>query len=161
MKEIPLTKGKTALVDDADYDWLCQWRWHCAAGDRYAARGNGIYMHRQIMGLPEVRNPRGENGNYPEVDHVDRDGLNNQRGNLRVCTRQQNLRNKGRQSNNRSSRFKGVTRHRQRRKWTAWIEHKYLGVFDDEVQAARVYDAAAKERFGEYARLNFPLGDIP
>lgn len=93
MKEIPLTQGQVALVDDADYDWLMQWKW-CAYRHRhtfYAVRsewlGNGkqrtVLMHRVILGL--------EHGDKREADHINHNGLDNQRTNIRIVTRQENM----------------------------------------------------------------------
>src|ERR1043165_2122866 len=86
-REIPLTQGYVALVDDCDYEWLSQWKWcaHVAKGGRtaYAFRAKGIAMHRVIMNAPEGM----------DVDHRDHNGLNNTRANLRICTHAENQRN--------------------------------------------------------------------
>jgi hypothetical protein len=148
---IPLGDGCYAYVDAADYEWLRPWNWQiCSSG--YAARhekGRLILMHRQIMQPPKGM----------VVDHIDGNKVNNCRFNLRVCTRKENVRNKRRRSNS-SSRFKGVGYYKRSRKWCAKIscmgERIWLGYFTDEVEAARAYDRAAVEYFGEYARLNFP-----
>ena len=151
MKQIPLTRGKYALVDDRDYETLSRFRWHAInrSGWWYAAKGsapNVEYMHRVIA--------RPEGGLL--VDHKDGDGLNNVRENLRVATHAQNMRNRKIQKNNTSG-FKGV--HLDCGKWRAKIKYNgqwtHLGLYLDPVQAARVYDAKAKELFGEFARPNF------
>lgn len=159
MKKIPLTQGKFALVDDADFDWLNQWKW-CAIKGRstfYAARRatyergkqKGILMHRVLLGAPVGL----------DVDHKNGDGLNNQRDNVRVGTPQQNSFNRRRNAKG-SSKFKGVCWYPPGRKWAARIrvnQHRFhLGYFSDETLAALAYDAAAKENFGDFARLNFP-----
>ena len=148
---IPLGNGHYAYVDAADYEWLRQWTWH-TYDDGYAVRnenGKQILMHRQIMQPPKGM----------VVDHIDGNRANNCRFNLRVCTRQQNIRNNRKHSGS-SSRFKGVGYLKHCRKWYArlWCTGKWiwLGYFMDEVEAARAYDRKAVELFGEYARLNFP-----
>lgn len=155
-KRIGLTQGKFALVDDDDYEWLMQWKWHYS-NTGYAVRNspyvNGkrktISMHREIMKTPD----------YMDTDHRDLKRLNNQRYNLRVCTRSQNCQNKFRSSKNTSG-YKGVVWHKKLEKWQAQIQrtkkNTHLGYFDTPEEAAYAYDVAARKRFGEFARLNFP-----
>lgn len=153
MKEIPLTKGKVALVDDGDYDELMKYSWYaneCGHGKElyYARRGGKarISMHNQIMGFPTS-----------QVDHIDKDGLNNQRENLRIGTHAQNLANTGPRGG--SSKYKGVYK-TETGKWKSVImvnNKRYsLGHFSDEGEAAIAYDAKAVELLGEFAYLNFP-----
>ena len=155
MKRIPLTQGKFAIVDDEDFEYLSQFKW-CASknGNRYYAKRsiweNGrrflLPMQNAIMGVPHG----------VIVDHIDQNGLNNTRHNLRVCTRAENNYNKGKQKNNTSG-FKGVSR--DRRKWCAviWMNRtrKHLGFFSTPEEAARAYDAAARELHGDFACTNF------
>lgn len=168
MKEINLGKEMKALVDDADYDSVQRFGWHVVynRGKYYAARklNRRVYfMHCQIMGVIH--------GDKRNIDHIDGNGLNNQRSNLRFCTQQENTRNR-RGKRGCSSRFKGVLLYRSNhwppkgiKKWRAVIEtgpsrkQISLGIFDREEEAARAYDAAAKKFFGEFARLNFPDKD--
>ncbi|MBN1124206.1 MAG: HNH endonuclease [Sedimentisphaerales bacterium] len=92
------------------------------------------------------------------VDHIDHNGLNNTRANLRVCTPQQNSRNRRSQSGR--SKYKGISYDKRYKRWKARIrfQNKYIhiGTFRDEARAARAYDAKAAELFGEFACLNFP-----
>ena len=157
-KKIELTKGKFTLIDDTDYEYLNQWRWYAWKNGNafYAARMEGkrpfrkmILMHREIMKTP----------NRMVVDHVDMDGLNNTRTNLRNCTSSQNMRNTKVHSNN-SSGYKGVYWDKLVGKWHAQIsiDYKtiYIGIYDTIEDAARARDEAAKQYHGEFAVLNFP-----
>ena len=158
-KEIPLSQGRVAMVDDEDFERLNQHKWcvHQKDGIYYALRhftkSNGKktmkFMHREILELGD---------HIPCVDHIDRDGLNNRRNNLRLATNSQNFMNKI-AHRNASSAFKGVRWHKRDNVWTAQItlnkKYVHIGQFRDEMEAARAYDRKAKELFGEYARLNF------
>jgi hypothetical protein len=108
-------------------------------------------MHRFILGATDRK---------VKVDHKDRDGLNNQRYNLRPSTNGQNNMNSSKRSDGNSSKYKGVCWHKRYGKFQAGIKlngrSKYLGMFTDELQAALAYDAAAREHFGEFALCNFP-----
>jgi len=158
MREIPLTQGKVALVDDADYEQLVKYRWYALKsyhtyyavrnGSRTLGKQSLILMHRVIMrALPGQ-----------ETDHVDGNGLNNRHENLRLCTTAENQHNQRKHRG--SSRFKGVWRHTNRQAWEAGIgidcKKLYLGYFHNEDDAAKAYDRAARELFGEFACLNFP-----
>ena len=162
MKEIQLTQGKVALVDDEDFEWLSQWSWSVSSkgGKLYALRRHGIKeggkgelitMHRVILG--DVKGM--------DTDHIDGDGLNNQRSNLRICTRAENLRNRKKPRVNNEI-YKGIKKYSGvfRTKWRAIIGHsgivEHLGMFDTPEEAAHAYDQAAREYFGNYANLNFP-----
>jgi hypothetical protein len=148
---IPLSDGLYAYVDAADYDWLNQWDWHSAGGG-YAARtekGRIIYMHRQIMPPPKGK----------VVDHQDGNKANNCRCNLRDCTPQENRCNAPRKARGRCQ-FRGVYLDKRRGRIRSHIKCKgkyyWLGRFPTEAEAARAYDRAAVEAFGEFARPNFP-----
>ena len=102
MKKIKLTQGKVALVDDGDFEWLSQWKWTYKNGG-YAYRSIGskghIFLHRAIMKSPKNL----------EIDHINGNGLDNRRSNLRFATHKQNIRNQQKQKN-RTSKYKGVSR---------------------------------------------------
>ena len=156
MKEIELSQGKVALVDDEDYEYLNQWKW-CALKSHnvyYAVRTvrhdnmqTTQCMHRLILNCPSGM----------KDDHRNGDGLDNRRDNLRICTNAENIHNSRVQSRNKSSRFKGV--HLHKAKWCSRIKVNgvkiHLGYFISEYAAADAYDLAAKKYFGEFARLNF------
>ena len=185
MKLIPLNKGdKTSkiscagqffsMVDDEDYDWLMKSNWHTKISNNgkntaYAARWHrkpdntpsGIKMHREIMGVTDPK---------IYVDHIDHNGLNNQKCNLRLCTHSQNGANRLSRKNS-SSKYLGVCllRHKNTRKdgtivysegWCAKIRKngkcQHIGMFKIEEDAAKAYDKKAKEIHGEFAKLNFP-----
>lgn len=163
MKEIPLTQGKVTLVDDADYEWLNQWKW-CAQSNKlsdvfYAQHGFNvcpglrkyIRMHRFILGMTDPK---------VQVDHRDRDGLNNQRLNLRVTDASGNVHNRGKIKTATTSKYIGVARARGDVKFRAQIRLNgvlvHLGCFAWERDAANAYDSAAAKHFGEFASLNFP-----
>lgn len=156
MREIPLTRGLVALVDDEDYERVSEFKWRACVRARatYAIRTKMtnrrtkfIFMHRFIVGAPADA----------VIDHRDWNGLNNQRSNLRICTVQQNCAN-GRRKPGKSG-FRGVQPISSGR-WRAVISIsgrlKHLGVFSLPEEAARIYDAAALNSFGEFAVLNFP-----
>lgn len=149
---IPLTKGKVAIVDAKDYEWLSQHKWYASQKRNgfYACRhskGKVIYMHRVIMKAPQ--------GLF--VDHIDGNGLNNRRSNLRVCTVSQNHQNQRFRGG--LSRYKGVCFLKKINKWRANIgfdgRRMHIGCFDNEIEAAKAYDRKADELFGEFAYLNF------
>lgn len=156
MKEIELTQGKVTLVDDEDFEYLNQFNWYAAKFKNtfYAQRGicvgkriNIIKMHRVIMSTPIGL----------DVDHIDGLGLNNQRINLRNCTRSQNSMNQKPRLNC-SSKYKGVTWNKRDKVYNARIIINYkkidLGYFTNEAEAALAYNFKAKELFGEFACLN-------
>jgi hypothetical protein len=163
MKFIPLTKGYQAAVDDADYLFVSQFKWTACVKLRkhstlvYARRNiqrvghqqYSLWLHRVLMNVTDSK---------IQVDHRDHDGLNCCRDNLRVATGTQNEGNQRIQGRPKSSRFKGVSWDKRTQNWMAYIKfhskRKFLGRFDCEESAARAYDSAACELFGEYANLN-------
>jgi len=164
VREILLTRGYIALVDDADYDRVMAagpWCAKVTRNDIYAMRnvrrpggkGGGTQMlHRFILGL----------SGSVLVDHRNRYGLDNRRGNLRIgVTRSQNNANSGKHRGAFTSRFRGVCW--KKKKWCAQIVRSgkkvHLGYFTEELDAARAYDAAAREQWGEFAKSN--LGQNP
>ena len=161
MKEIQLAKGGVAMVDDADFPQLSRYRWYLHPAG-YAIRfeaSNGsmrsYYMHRDVTGAPSGH----------EVDHVNRDKLDNRRENLRLCSRSQNNVNVVRASYPNSTGFRGVFYIEARGQWCAQIwangRHLKLGRWRSPEDAARAYDSAARELHGEFAVLNFPDGEAP
>jgi len=162
-RKIPLTQGKYAIVDPQRYEELAKYKWFAVRSERgyYALRmtkakkgkvkQKGVRMHRVIL--------KPTNGKF--IDHINHNGLDNRRANLRFCTTQQNTWNKRKQRGNYSSKYKGVTWLRSEKKWQVRIvcngRQISLGYFDDEKEAARAYDAKAEELFGEYASLNLEL----
>lgn len=153
MKEIELTQGRVALIDDEDYDIVSLYNWHTRRTTRsdYAATtrcGKTLHMHRMVMLAPAGL----------EVDHINGDGLDNRKSNLRVCTVKENRRNRrpSRGQRRSSSGLKGVQKNGK--KWASYItvdyQKHYLGIFTTKEMAARAYNSAAKKHFGEFARLN-------
>jgi hypothetical protein len=159
MIEISLTKGKISLIDDEDYDLVSQYKWQAQFGPHthYAraalsrtlnnGRQKKIQMHRLIMNAKE--------GQY--IDHINGNGWDNRKENLRFATNRQN------QGNQRirkfSSVYKGVCWHKRDKRWVATInidgKTKYLGCSTSEIAAAKLYDKEAIIHFGEFAKLNF------
>lgn len=154
MKKIKLTQGKYALVDDEDFARVNQHKWHAQKlGSNWYARGRcgnrvlKVFMHRFIMNAPK--------GKY--LDHIDGNGLNNQKLNLRFATCQENNRNR-KKTPGCTSDYKGVHWSTCKRKWRACIKVDYgrihLGRFDLEPSAAIAYNRAAVKYFGKFAKLN-------
>jgi hypothetical protein len=161
VREIPLTQGKVALVDEEDYERVSARPWFAVKDEKvnrtnwYARTRDGarhISLHRFILGA--------ERG--IQIDHKDGDGLNCRRENLRIATHGQNMQNRSKGSG--SSRFKGVTWWSLNGvgRWRAQIGYDgtmhHIGLFNSEEEAARAYDAKAREHFGEFARTNFAEG---
>lgn len=162
MKEIKLKgklgKGLVALIDDEDFERVNQHKWQLAKrkNANYVQgwiNGKHILLHRFVL---ELNDPK------MDVDHINHDGLYNLKSNLRICTRSQNLHNRqiiiSVNSKRTSSKFKGVSWHKRANKWRArgTINHKEypLGLFNNEIEAARAYNEFAKENYGEFAKLN-------
>jgi hypothetical protein len=157
MKEIQLSQGKVAIVNDERFEFLNSFKWSACKYDNnyYAIRHTYINskrvnqrMHILIMG---------DNPLKLHIDHRDGNGLNNQDDNLRFCTRSQNLMNQYVRKN-KSSKYKGVCWDAKLNKFRAQIKlnkkTQSLGQFNNEIDAAKAYNVAAKELFKEFARLN-------
>jgi hypothetical protein len=156
-RTIPLNNGMEAVVDIPDFEFLSQWHWMAKTvrGNTYPCRafwenGRRVHrkMHQELIVVPD--------GYLP--DHQNNNGLDNRRLNLRLATTSQNCQNTSLRSDNTSG-YKGVSLHRQSGKWGVRIRigrtYRRLGLFVDPVDAARAYDVAAREFFGEFARCNF------
>ncbi len=166
MKKIPLTRGQFALVDDEDFEELSKHKWYVNIVH------NTGYAHRQYRDS-SIKNKKGKSKqvlvlmhriivNAPdgiEIDHIDGNGLNNQKSNLRFCTHAQNLGNQ----RSRMKKYKGVCKSASG-SYFAVITYRYkskrLGTFSSEISAAKAYDKAAIELFGEFANLNFKEKEI-
>lgn len=150
---IPLTRGKFAIVDADNYHELAKFKWFTESAHNtfYAARkqnGKSIKMHRQITNAPD----------HLVVDHIDHNGLNNRKSNLRLCTFAENAKNINSFAPNTSA-YKGVHWHKNLKKWAAQItsdkRSHHLGYFESQLTAAKAYDNAAKKLHGEFATTNF------
>ena len=154
-RRIPLTRGQYAIVDVEDFAELNKYKWFASkySNSFYARRviygGRVIQMHRQVM----------KYSGELVVDHRNGNGLDNRKANLRLATRRQNQFNRKQRCDAVLSKYKGVTFRKKTNKWLVRIgyngERINLGVFDNEADAAKAYDEAAKELFGEFAALNF------
>ena len=158
MAEVIL-KGKVIHIDDEDMHILSKYNWYINSSDniRYyvvakvynKGKVTNIKLHRILLNPP--RNLY--------IDHINGNGLDNRKSNLRVCTNQQNQRN-ARKKRTASSIYKGVSFVKARSKFRAYIvvnnKQTGLGQFSNEIDAAKAYDQKAKELFGEFAYLNFP-----
>ncbi len=160
-RRIPLTQGQYAIVDPDDYERLSKYKWYASKGGStfYAARcvwdpvnkkKRTIKMHREIINPP-----------YPlVVDHINHNGLDNRKANLRPATKSQNCINKPYiKQKDAHSKYHGVTWQKSINKWQTQIRadgiHKIIGYFNDEIKAAKAYDKAAKKYHKEFAVLNF------
>lgn len=163
MMTVPLygkkAAGRVALVDDEDYDLVKGYRWYLWERQAPGRRTEGPYARARVFrngGQGYISMHKLITG-WTRTDHADRNGLNNQRSNLRPATTAQNTQNQRPQLGT-SSRFKGVTWSRGAGKWQAQIQApntpRYLGLFTSEEDAARAYNAAALKAFGSYAYLN-------
>lgn len=156
MAEISLSQGKIVIVDDADlpllenHTWTAIRRPHTWYAQTCLGSQTYLLMHRLLAGQEGL-----------QVDHIDGDGLNNQRSNLRAANQSQNNANQRPRSGG-TSRFKGVSWSEDRQKWLAQIKigdkRRNLGRFLNEEEAARTYDRAASEAFGEFAFTNVMAG---
>lgn len=151
--QIELNKGKVALVDKEDYEYLNQWRWYCDARG-YAVRSKtidgkkrSIKMHRVILNTPEDMC----------TDHVNGNPLDNRKCNLRIANHSQNGMNR-KINYNSGTGYKGVLLRKDTKKYRAYIrkdgKRRWIGQFDSANDAARAYNEAAKEMFGVFAKFN-------
>ncbi len=155
MKVIQLSNGKAAKVDDSDWECLSVYNWQCSHGyaSRMTSRPNRtcLRMHRLILDCKPSEH----------VDHIDGDKLNNQRDNLRIATRSQNLANMSKHRDALHSRFKGVTYDRHRTNGRPWFvrgnannKSHHVGYFSSEIEAAAAYNEWAIATHGRFARVN-------
>lgn len=160
-KIIHLPKGKISIIDDDCFEYVNRHKWYAAWNGRkwYVVRHARkseqyptaiVYLHRFIMGVTD---------RHVYIDHINGDGLDCRRDNMRLCTNYQNLFNRGKQKSNKLGGFKGVTFDKARGKFMARItrngETFNLGRFNTAIEAALVYDNAALIYHGEFAHLNF------
>jgi hypothetical protein len=157
-KEIKLTKGQFAIVDDDLFEYLNQFKWFAnLQGKKFYARTNipnkkgkrgSMLMHRLILNMLNSK---------LQVDHLNHLTLDNRKCNLRICTQSENLQNCNKYNNNTSG-YKGVTYNKINKKWQASIGVNkakiYIGSFIDPIDAARAYNEAALKYHGEFAHIN-------
>jgi hypothetical protein len=150
--QIPLKRGEFAIVDKADEELVRGFNWNLAPnGYVYADRSRmRIALHRLIAGPAD----------HELVDHVNGNRLDNRTANLRIANSAQNGANRGpaRLKSGKTSRFKGVSWSKTKQRWVVYVHHmgktRYVGRFTDEPEAAKAYNEAAIEVWGEFARLN-------
>jgi len=156
-----MTQPKYAKVDPADYKRLRKYEWSAKKShksfyafgriaDNKTEKAKTKCMHREVIKVPDGM----------LIDHINHDSMDNRRANLRAATFSQNMRNRKKRSDAKSSKYKGVCRFKGQRKWVARITFEkkriYLGDFENEIDAAKAYDEAAKKYHKEFAVLNFP-----
>lgn len=151
MKEIELTQGYTAIVDDEEYERVSPYNWYVKGNKNVATniRGKQVFMSHLVLNID----------GHQRVAYLNGDTLDLRKSNLKIVSRQE-LAFKKRKSNGTSSQYKGVCWKKETARWSAKITYngktRHLGYFDDETDAARAYDESAQELFGELACLNFP-----
>ena len=137
-KQIELTQGKFAIVDDEDFEYLSRHKWHIGSGGYAFTDGGKTRMHRLITSCPANM----------DVDHINHNKLDNRKENLRVCTTEENCRNRVDNKNNKSG-FRGVSFHSPLNKWRAKIvlknKHFHLGYFDTPQEASQAYEEVAAQ----------------
>lgn len=157
MKEIELSRGMKSVIDDDDFERVSKFKWYARTNNGskfYAAasipgtKSKKMYLHRFIMDAPKGL----------QVDHINGDTLDNRKENLRICTIQENLRNKKGKREYKGAIYAGKGRN-LKKPWSARISFEgrnlYLGHYETAEEAARAYDEAAKKYYGEFAKLNF------
>lgn len=155
--KVTLKGGRVALIDASDWELVQghNWRAFLNHNTYYAVSGTGLLMHRLILGIHTL-------GREVEVDHIDGDGLNNTRANIRATTRSVNLQNRAAYG---KSGCKGVKRSANGKRWCARIYQNgkpiLLGTHDTKEQACAAYDKMAKARYGQQARVNLPADTLP
>ncbi len=147
---IPLTKGKVAIVDEADAEMLSQYRWcylnvgYAARHERIDGKDRTILMHRFLLCASSDQ----------LVDHINGNGLDNRRVNIRLCTKADNQRNQ-RRNNKNTTGYKGVSFDKARGKYSASIQvfgtQIHLGRFSTAEEASMAYEDAARQHHGEFA----------
>lgn len=163
MKLIPLGRGLSAMIDDEDFDLVSRYKWSANK------RGHSFYARRTInlpngrqkvmyMHILLVHGDIDKASIHSPIDHIDRNGLNNQRHNLRLTTRSVNLQNTGVQCNNKTG-YKGVYLYGDRFRAAISKDKRqhYLGTFESAIDAAAAYDRKALELFWPHAAINFPM----
>lgn len=153
MKYIQLTQNKIAIIDDDDYNRIIKYKWYAINGRNdvfYAVtniNGLQIEMHKFILESESL------------IDHINYNGLDNRKSNLRIATQSQNSIHRRKINSKTSSRYKGVSWHSSKNKWRVQIMKEgnqlHVGYFLNEEDAARAYDKSAYKLFGEFAELNF------
>jgi len=161
-KTIFLSRGRVAIVDEADYERVTRFKWslrinvdrsgkrreYAYRSEHEGTKATTIYLHRFVtQATPDQF-----------IDHKNHNGLDNRQSNLRFCTNSQNIANSAIRLQKKTSQFKGVSWRKSHKRWVAYIRHngcrKHLGLFADEQQAAFAYNSAATKLFGEFANLN-------
>jgi HNH endonuclease len=152
MKKITLTQNQYALVDDEDFEYLNQWNWYA-----YISRNKFYVMRYTNKKRFSMHNTIMNPDSGLEVDHIDGNGLNNQKSNLRVCTHSENSKNRLINKNNKTG-YKGVTWHKSHEKFQASIGHNgkqiHLGYFYTAEEASTAYNMAALKYHKKFSSIN-------
>lgn len=169
MKEIPLTQGFVALIDDDDFDLVSALKWRASPGkngNTYAVTGYNLSARRRALGIkcnnPEIRMHRLITScpDGMEVDHINCDGLDNRKANLRICSHRNNIARSRAVRGKSKTGYIGVRKQALAKSFYATCGSRYLGTFDSPEEAARARDAYALQEFGEFTVLNFPPEEL-